>query len=251
MQKALLWVIIAHSLDKLTKPNQEKPSLNISTISLKKKRCVLVVIPLYRELSVQYAEQTLFLGKSSWGLGEGCNQETTQPETPSGHNPLLLFHTGRDEAATCGLRASKRDLRALGQWLKELNVQVIFSSLPPVLGKDTETNQRSLSSSFMVGAIAKTLCFFDNQIAYMALSLQAPDGVHLSHRWEKSPSGAHWEGFKLCLKGVEGDSEPSHDKLWDGIARLEGQGVSRGLEGLGAAWAVVNMLWLSSCSRGI
>lgn len=77
MQKALLWVIIAHSLDKLTKPNQEKPSLNISTISLKKKRCILVVIPLYRELSVQYAEQTLFLGKSSWSSGEGGNQEAT------------------------------------------------------------------------------------------------------------------------------------------------------------------------------
>ena len=32
----------------------------------------------------------------------------------------------------------------------------------------------------------------------------------------------------------EGDSEPSHDKVWDGIARLEGQGASRGLEGLTA-----------------
>lgn len=28
-----------------------------------------------------------------------------------------------------------------------------------------------------------------------------------------------------------GDSEPSHDKMWDGISRLEVQGCSRGLEG--------------------
>jgi len=28
-----------------------------------------------------------------------------------------------------------------------------------------------------------------------------------------------------------GDSEPSHDKVRDGIARLEGQGAGRGLEG--------------------
>ena len=57
------------SLDKLTQPNHEKPSLNIKTTSLKKKRCTLVVIPPYRELNIQYAEQTLFLEKSSVFLG--------------------------------------------------------------------------------------------------------------------------------------------------------------------------------------
>ena len=29
----------------------------------------------------------------------------------------------------------------------------------------------------------------------------------------------------------EGDSEPSHDEVWDGIVILEGQGTRRGLEG--------------------
>ena len=58
------------------------------------------------------------------------------------YNPLLLFHIGSDDAATCESRAIKRGLRALGRWLEDLNAQIIFSSLPPVLGKDMETDLR-------------------------------------------------------------------------------------------------------------
>ena len=46
----------------------------------------------------------------------------------------------------------------------------------------------------------------------------------------KNMGGTHWEGFKLGLMGDGGDSEPSHDKMRGGIARLEGQGASRGLK---------------------
>jgi len=35
---------------------------------------------------------------------------------------------GRDEAATCGSKAIKRDFMAFGQQLKELNAQIIFSA---------------------------------------------------------------------------------------------------------------------------
>lgn len=46
-------------------------------------------------------------------------------------------------------------------------------------------------------------------------------------RGEKGPLGkasrSHWEGFKLGLNRDGGDSEPSCDKVWDGIAVL-GQG---------------------------
>ena len=48
---------------------------------------------------------------------------------------------------------------------------------------------------------------------------------------EKGPcrkaNGTHWEGFKLSLKESRGDSKPSHDKVWDGTAILEGLGASR------------------------
>ena len=39
------------------------------------------------------------------------------------------------------------------------------------------------------------------------------------------------EDFKLGLKEDRRDSEPSYDKVLDGIAILEGHGASRGLEG--------------------
>lgn len=44
----------------------------------------------------------------------------------------------------------------------------------------------------------------------------------------------HWEGFKLGVRGARRNSEPSHDKVWDGINILEGQGADRGLEGCAA-----------------
>lgn len=46
----------------------------------------------------------------------------------------------------------------------------------------------------------------------------------------KKTSEAHWEGFKVGVKGDRRYSEPSHDKMWDGVTRLEGQGASRDLE---------------------
>ena len=52
---------------------------------------------------------------------------------------------------------------------------------------------------------------------------------------EKGPWGkcsrAHWEGCKLGVRGSRGNSEPSLGEVWEGIAILEGQGASRGLEG--------------------
>jgi len=52
---------------------------------------------------------------------------------------------GSDKAATHGFRATKRVFRALRCWLKDLRVQMIFSSLLLVLGKGIETDERMLS----------------------------------------------------------------------------------------------------------
>lgn len=35
-----------------------------------------------------------------------------------------------------------------------------------------------------------------------------------------------WQGFKLDLKGEGDDSEPTHNKAWDGITKLERQGAT-------------------------
>lgn len=56
----------------------------------------------------------------------------------------------------------------------------------------------------------------------------------------ESTSGTHCEGFKLGLMGDRGDSEPSHDKVHDGLTRLEGQGASRGHKGPFASRGTAN-----------
>lgn len=44
--------------------------------------------------------------------------------------------------------------------------------------------------------------------------------------WGKA-SWTYWKGFKLGVNGDGEDSKPSHDKVWDGTAILEGLGASR------------------------
>lgn len=159
-----------HRPDKLTKPNQEKPSPNIKTTSLKKKKWVLVV-----------GDSSLH-GTGSpicWTdplLREGCCLPGAQVrKLPSlvwltNHSPLVLFHIGRDEAATCRSRATRRDFMALEWQLKEFSAYIIFSSLPPVLGKDMETNRRILSLSTWLHGWChhKNSGIFENQMAYVA-----------------------------------------------------------------------------------
>ncbi|GAB0204309.1 mitochondrial enolase superfamily member 1 [Grus japonensis] len=103
---------------------------------------------------------------------------------PSDYYPLLLLHVGGDEAETRTMKAIKRDFRLLGQSLKDLGAQVIFSSLLPVKGSNGGWNRRTQS----INAWLRGWCqrhnfgFFDNGAAYMAPGLMNPDGIHLSQR---------------------------------------------------------------------
>lgn len=92
---------------------------------------------------------------------------------PADHNTSLLFHIGRDEAATHGSRAIRRDFRSLGRQLNELNAQTVFSSLPPVLGEDAETNQRISPLNIWL----HSWCCCQNLIFFFVLFLQ-PNGLH-------------------------------------------------------------------------
>lgn len=118
---AHLRVIAAQlSLDKLTKPNQKEPSCDIKATSLKKRQvlnvsdsfphrtehliCLFCLSdPLLREVcclpGAQVRNVTRKLPNLIW---------------PTDYNPLLLFHVRRQEAATYGSRAIKRDFRAFG-----------------------------------------------------------------------------------------------------------------------------------------
>jgi len=132
-------------LDLLTKPNQEKPSPYIKTTSLKKKWVLVVGDSSLQGTECPVCQVDPFLREICclpWAWVRDVTRKPTSLVWLTDHNLLLLFHRERDEAATCESRAIKRGLRALGRWLEDLNAQIIFSSLPPVLGKDMETDLR-------------------------------------------------------------------------------------------------------------
>jgi len=70
------------------------------------------------------------------GTGHQKKTEVQKLAAVLGRQTDMLFHVGGDEASTHSPRAIKRDFRALGWFIRESGVQVIFSSLPPVTGSD-------------------------------------------------------------------------------------------------------------------
>lgn len=95
-----------------------------------------------------------------------------------------------------------------------------FSPLQhPALGKDMEINQNNLIIKYLALWLVLSpelfFFFFLNQMTYMTADLRIPNGIHLSQSLScGKASWAHWEGFKLDLKGRgEWDSESSHVKV--------------------------------------
>ncbi|GAB0178621.1 hypothetical protein GRJ2_000327400 [Grus japonensis] len=101
---------------------------------------------------------------------------------PSDCYPLLLLHVGGDEAETCTTEVIKRDIRLLGQSLKDSGVQVIFSSLLPVEGSNLGRNRQtqSINAWLCDWCQRHNFGFFDNGEVYTAPGLMNPDGIHLS-----------------------------------------------------------------------
>jgi len=61
----------------------------------------------------------------------------------------------------------------------------------------------------------------------MASGLSSPDGFHLSQTGRShcgKANRAYWQGFQLDLKEEGGNIKLACVKVWNGIARLEGQG---------------------------
>ena len=61
---------------------------------------------------------------------------------PSDYYILLIVQAGNNEVAERSVRSIKRDFRALGQLVDGVGIQVIFSSVPSVAGRDTERSRR-------------------------------------------------------------------------------------------------------------
>ena len=66
------------------------------------------------------------------------------PVWPSDYYPLLLFQVGSNDIGRNSLKTMKKDFRALGRQVKGLGEQVVFSSIPPVIGNNEGLNMMGL-----------------------------------------------------------------------------------------------------------
>lgn len=144
----------------------------------------------------------------------------------------MIIQAGSDEIAERSLKAIKRDFRGLGQLLDGVSAQVVFSSIPSVVGRDTEWTWKTwLINTWLRGwcccRILLCFFFFDHGEVYLAPGLMGADGwvpPVLKRETDSSPGAgrAHQEGFKLGMKrdGVEmrpdGDGGQSQEEQSQG-----------------------------------
>jgi len=126
----------------LPKPNQTSLSIKIS--SARKKQRVIVIgdsllkgaegpicrpDPLHREVCCVLGARVKDVRKKLPSL-----------VWPPDYCPLLLFQVGTDDIGRTSLKTMKQDFRAFGRQVKASGAQVVFSSIPPVIGNDEGLN---------------------------------------------------------------------------------------------------------------
>lgn len=89
-----------------------------------------------------------------------------------------------------------------------IDVQIVFSSMQPVLGKDMGTNHRIISLNTCLLLSPELWVFFSQQndlygTRFMDTGWGSLFSKRLRGPWGKA-GGAHWEDFKVGLKGMEG-----------------------------------------------
>ena len=65
------------------------------------------------------------------------------PVRPSDYYPLLVMQVGGDEITERSPEAIKRGFTVLGRLVEGSGVQVVFSSIPSVAGKNTERDRKT------------------------------------------------------------------------------------------------------------
>uniref|UniRef100_A0A8B9DT06 Uncharacterized protein n=1 Tax=Anser cygnoides TaxID=8845 RepID=A0A8B9DT06_ANSCY len=82
---------------------------------------------------------------------------------PTDYYPLLVFQAGNDEVATRSPRAIKRDFRALGRLLKRSGAQVVFASVLPIGGIDTDKQTHHINTWLRDWCNQQNFRFFDHR----------------------------------------------------------------------------------------
>lgn len=123
---------------------------------------------------------------------------------------LVVVQVGSDKVDARSLMAIKKNFRALGQQIEGAGVQVVFSSIPLVAGRNAERSRRNHLMNMWLKGHQSSLGFCDNGAVYMAPGLLETNGACLS----KSPwvGRDDWEGLKLGLKEEGGKTRLDRDE---------------------------------------
>jgi len=91
------------------------------------------------------------------------------------------------EVADRSLRAIKNDFRGLGRLVDNAGIQVVFSGIPTVAGKDNVVTRKThrINTWLRGWCKCKNLRFFDHGVVYLAHGLRSADEYHLSQRGKR------------------------------------------------------------------
>ncbi|CAJ0940268.1 unnamed protein product [Ranitomeya imitator] len=96
-------------------------------------------------------------------------------------HPFLLIHVGTNDTARKDLPTIYKDFEELGKKVKELDAQVVFSSILPVDGHGTRRWNRILDANNWLRRWCRQqgFGFLDHGVSYWYDGLLARDGLHL------------------------------------------------------------------------
>uniref|UniRef100_A0A670I570 SGNH hydrolase-type esterase domain-containing protein n=1 Tax=Podarcis muralis TaxID=64176 RepID=A0A670I570_PODMU len=101
---------------------------------------------------------------------------------PTDKYPFLLVHVGTNDTASNSLQKIKRDYEALGRKLKQLNAQIVISSVLPVerRGPGREGKIVEVNNWLRKWCKQERFGFLDHGMQFLEDGLLASDGLHLT-----------------------------------------------------------------------
>ena len=113
---------------------------------------------------------------------------------------LLLCHVGANEVTVRSPRAIKREFKALARLLKASGIQVVFSSVLPVLGIDTKRQIQLINTWLWGWCHNQKSGGFDHEITCTTPGLLGLTGFTFLNGWKifiSQVSRADWKTFRL------------------------------------------------------
>ena len=101
--------------------------------------------------------------------------------------PLLVFQVGNDDIIRRSPKEMKRDFKSLGKLVKGSGAQIVFYSIPSVVGMDEEEYRRTQQMNLWLQdwCYHQGFRFFNHGLVNRTPDLLALYGMHLSQRGKR------------------------------------------------------------------